>query len=252
MERLYCTKKTPVYDKSGRLMARRWIDAGDVCLVGDRGTSGLTAVEYPVKNGTYSAFLKDTLSFEKGFKVYNQNDYGYVPYPAAGYVNATVKSGGCGVVAMSMVIENLVLGMLAPEACAAAALSCGARVSGGTDMSVLAREMAKRYPLTFYTSYSISETAKALEKGGAVIVNTGGDRGGYKGIFSSGGHYITLLEYKGSIFTAADPGLYAGKYNVSWRLGVKVENGLLKCRGQDLVSDSSNRYPPFYIFGRKL
>ena len=45
--------------------------------------------------------------------------------------------------AMSMVIENLVLGMLAPEACAAAALCCGARVSGGTEMSVLAMELAK-------------------------------------------------------------------------------------------------------------
>jgi len=252
-ETLRCMRRTAVYDVSGRLEKNRRIDAGDICLIGEKNDKGLYAVVYPIRKGTRKAYIRDKSNFAAGFRLYNQNDYGHVAYPARGYENATVKSGGCGVTAMAMAVENLVLGMMDPAEAASLALRCGARVPGGTDMRLLGKAVCAQYPVVMQAGSSVEMARDCMARGGVVIVNTGGDRGKYRGVFSSGGHYVLLLRLSGAQAVVADPGYYAGKYRKSWRTAVTVdENGLLHCDLDLLAQDSCNRHPAFYCFERKV
>ena len=250
-ERLRCTHKTPVLDGQGRPEAGRWIDAGDICLVGQMERNGCFPVVYPTRTGSRRAWVDSIDGFEPGWRIYNQNRYGHIAYPAPGYEKATVRSSGCGVTAMAMAVENLVLGMLDPARCASVALGCGARVSGGTDLQALGRRLCALYPMEMSCGASEETLRQTLDQGGIVVVNTGGSRGSWKGIFSTGGHYIVLLAREGDTYLAADPGLYAGKYDKKWRRDVAVEGELLRCGLDPIVKDSGNRYPPFYYFRRR-
>ena len=252
-EVLRCTAPTAVFDAHGQAEAVRRIDPGDICLVGERQADGLIPVTYPVKTGTRRAFVRDRSPFTSGYRIYNQNAYGHIPYPAKGYEKATVRSGGCGVTAMAMVVENLVLGMLDPAACASIALSCGARVSGGTDLRRLGKALCSRYPMTMSVTSSVDALRACMDRGGMAVVNTGGDGPGHKGIFSSGGHYIVLLELEDAQAVVADPGYYSGKYQKAWRKEISVgKNDLLWCRLDRILADSRSRDPAFYLFERKV
>lgn len=251
MVRLRCGRSTAVLDREGRPEAGRRIDAGDICLVGERAENGLYPVVYPTRSGTRSAWLRGKEGLAPGWRIYNQNRYGGVAYPAPGYAGATVRSSGCGVTAMAMVVENLVLGMLDPAACARIALDCGARVSGGTDLRRLGQTLCGRYPMKMTCTSSWAALTDALDREGIAVVNTGGDRAGYTGVFSTGGHYIVLLARQGQQVYIADPGDYAGKYEKSGRRAVQRAGELLCCDGEVVARDSANRNPPYYLFERR-
>lgn len=180
-------------------------------------------------------------------QVINQNDYAHIPYPAPGYENATIKSGGCGVCSMLNVLLNITDRQASVESMAALAQKSGARVSGGTDMNVLMREVIKAYPeLQCCSSNDIEAVRETLEKGGAAIVNADGRNK----IFSTGGHYITVTGIDGDSVTVLDSGYYNGKYSVYGREKyVRVlGRGILESTLSALDKDSRERNPRFYLF----
>lgn len=182
---------------------------------------------------------------------YNQNNYANVPYPAKGYESATVKSGGCGVVCASMVVENLTGAHFPPEQSAKFAIETGARVSGGTDMKMLGNALCDKFGLTLKTTSLVSEVVTAVKKGGIVIANVGGDRPGHYGVFSNGGHYLVIYSINDNYFRILDPGLYAGKYNKPHRKCVKVLDNVVIADKTVLDKDCANRNPKYYIFDKK-
>lgn len=184
-------------------------------------------------------------------KYYNQNNYAHIPYPAKGYETATVKSGGCGVVCASMVVENLTSKDFSPEQSAKFAIEKGARVSGGTDMKKLSNALCGKFGLRVKTTNLISELVTAVKKGGIAIANVGGNRSGYKGVFSNGGHYVVVFGLSNNKLQILDPGLYAGKYNKSHRKVVSVHGDILTAAMSVLEKDCANRNPKYYIFEKE-
>lgn len=186
------------------------------------------------------------------YKVYNQYNYANVPYPAPGYENATVKSGGCGVCCASMIVENLTGKSFPPTVSAKYAISCKARVSGGTDIVTLAKHLISDYPLEYKSTNDVSTLIGHIKSGGMAIANVGGDRSGYKGVFSNGGHYIVVLgiDSTGKLIIG-DPGLYSGKYSASYRKVVTVKGDLCYASADVLDKDCANRNPRYYLFKKK-
>lgn len=116
-------------------------------------------------------------------------------------------------------------------------------------MRILSKALANRQGLKLSMSNSLKEMQSALELGGMAVVNVGGDRSGYKGVFSNGGHYIVASGYYNGKIIVVDPGYYAGKYSKSWRQGVTVLNGGVLAAAPEVIDkDAANRSPKYYIF----
>lgn len=179
---------------------------------------------------------------------YNQNDYPHIPYPSPALPKATVKSGGCGVVTMAMALEDLTGDKHPPEQMAAYAMGKGARVTGGTDLVRLCKAVAGEYGLLYSTASKAADALAALNRGAAVISNVGGDRTGYTGLFSTGGHYIYLRAADGATVTVWDSGYYKGKFDRTGRRGkVRVALPDLYTDMADIDRDCAGRNPRYYI-----
>ena len=147
---------------------------------------------------------------------YNQNNYPNIPYPSIDNPNATIKSGGCGATCAAMIIANMTGYQVDPPTIAGYAIKIGARVSGGTDMNVLAKKMCADYGgISYKTTNDENALLSHLKSGGMAVANVGGNRQGYIGVFSDGGHYVVAagLAADGRIIIL-DPGYYTGKLTV--------------------------------------
>lgn len=157
-------------------------------------------------------------------------------------------------VSSAMIVENLTGLNADPEAMAAYAIEKGARVSGGTDMNVLAQAICSDYGLVCETTSDENELIQHLRSGGMAVANVGGNRGGYTGVFSDGGHFIVCAGLAGDgRVIVLDPGYYPGKFNLSGRKG-KVEvdkNSYCYCDITVLAADTSNRNPAYWLFRKE-
>lgn len=186
-------------------------------------------------------------------KYYNQNNYAHVPYPSPSSPKATVESGGCGPTCAAMIASNLTDHTVDPKAMAAYAIKIKARVSGGTDMNVLSKGISKDYGLTLAATSDENVLLKHLKAGGMAIANVGGDRSGYKGVFSNAGHYVVVagLTSDGKLIVL-DPDYYGGKFNKLHRAGkVKVSGNQCICSIAVLGKDAENRNPSYWLFKGK-
>lgn len=183
---------------------------------------------------------------------YNQRDYANVPYPHAAHPNATVKSGGCGVVCASMIVEAFHGDKtFPPDKSAAFSIACGARASTGTDMQVLGKEIAASYSLTYATTLNTNDLTEHLKNGGWAIANITGDRSGYKAIFCTTGHYVVVrgLTSDGRAIVW-DPDYYNGKFNINGRASrVELHYPDVYVTIDNLAKDTQGRY--FYLFNMK-
>lgn len=226
--------------KNGVADGKSYIAEGDLCTVSDKTLAGLYPVTYPTARGEKTRWVSNL----KGF-LCNQNGYGDLPYPAPGYPSATVKSGGCGLCAAVSAVGALTGKAVSVKDMRDLAVSCGARVSGGTDMKRLTDRLCKTYGLKCTQSNHLSQLTEHLEKGGVAICNTAG-----KGMFSTGGHYVVALGMLDGKLCLADPGLYAGKYsNARRKAAVKVSGDLLLTDGATLDADCVGRWPRYYLLG---
>ena len=149
-----------------------------------------------------------------------------------------------------MIVETLTGEAFPPEQAAALAIEQGARVSTGTDMRVLSNALCRKFGLKVTRTDSVAVLQAALEQHCAAIVNVGGDRTGYKGVFSDGGHYLVIFgQAADGRLVLADPYLYAGKYDKSYRKAVEVAGSLLYATPEVVDKDAENRSPRYTIFG---
>lgn len=231
-------KRISVLTESGAADPKSYIAAGDLCTVGARTLAGLWPVTYPTSKGAKTRWVREL----RGFLV-NQNDFASVPYPAKGYEKATVKSGGCGVCAAVMAVGAAGGVSVSVRGMAQYAKSWGARVPGGTDMRRLTDRLCATFPLNCTTTSSISALRAHLAAGGVAICNVAG-----RGMFSTGGHYMTVLGELDGKLIIADPGLYAGKYSTpARRKSVTVSGELLLASPEVLDGDCAGRWPRYYL-----
>lgn len=133
------------------------------------------------------------------------------------------------------------------------AQNIGARVSSGTDMQVLGDGIANVYQFNVERTNDIDMLKSALQNGAVAIINVGGDRTDYKGVFSDGGHYLIaygILDDEDTIMMA-DPYMYSGKYSDSYRQAVAVAGDFIYAASAVVDKDASNRNPRYTIFTKK-
>jgi hypothetical protein len=148
-----------------------------------------------------------------------------------------------------MVVERLRGILLSITECRDIAIGVGANHAIGTDMKLLAPEIAKRYQLELVTTDDPAQLAHCLHQGGAAIVNVGGDREGHTGTFSNGGHYIVAIKEENGFFYILDPSWTPEKYQSSPRRErVRQMGKLLLAEESVLQEDTANRSPGYYLF----
>ncbi|MBQ7740159.1 MAG: hypothetical protein IJT65_02850 [Eubacterium sp.] len=110
-----------------------------------------------------------------------------IPYPVNGN-GRTIGSSGCGVCASLMVLRNLTNYVPTLNEYTKQVISCGGRISGGTDMLKVAEMLRVNYGLEYKTTSDINELKKHLEKGYMATAHVGKSY-----IFTpSGGHFVTV------------------------------------------------------------
>ena len=130
------------------------------------------------------------------------------------------------------------------------AVSCGARVDGGTDMGTLLKAASKKYGFTYSMTSKNADLLAHLKAGGTAILHGGSS---YK-LFSNGGHFVSAVGASGDTITVLDSYWYAGKYTSTTlrRDNVKViakgiiQTGLTQC-GKATI----DRNPSYYLITKK-
>lgn len=240
--RVMAFRKIAVLKENGLPDGKSYIAAGDWCHIADKTLAGLYPVTYPTARGEKTRWLRRVEGF-----LCNQNDYAHLSYSAPGYENATVKSGGCGVCAAVNAVGALTGDCVPVREMRDLAKSCGARVSGGTDMNRLTQMLCSRWHLQCQTTNSVLRLTEHLKQGGVAICNTAG-----RGMFSTGGHYVTALGLQDGKLCIADSGLYTGKYSTAGRRSAVTVSGDLLFAGADVLdADCVGRSPRYYLLRRE-
>ena len=78
------------------------------------------------------------------YKYYNQNDYPEIPYG-----DGSIETSGCGLCSCCMVVENMTEHTFTPAEAAKLAYECGACDETGTEISILAPAVCKKFGLTY-------------------------------------------------------------------------------------------------------
>ncbi|MCI6639585.1 MAG: hypothetical protein MSH10_02150 [Pygmaiobacter massiliensis] len=167
--------------------------------------------------------------------------------------NGTVKMAGCGLCSLCMVVDRLTTETLSLLHCRDISYQVKANHGVGTDMKLLGPEVAERYGLSYATTDSVQEMIACLKNGGCAIVNVGGDREGYQGVFSHGGHFMTVISADADDeLCVLDPSWRQDKWEEPGRPGkVRMEGKFVYCTPQVLAKDAENRSPSYYLFSRK-
>ena len=189
----------------------------------------------------------------------NQNDYPDMEYqtdtehPGSHcMVNGTVKDAGCGLCSCCMMIDRLTMETLTLEECRQMSVDSGANHAPGTDMEILAPIVAEKYALNLKTSSNVGELIECLQGGGCAILNPGGDREGYHGLFTNGGHYMVAISYHNGEFLILDPSWSEDKFHTPEREGRVREAGCLVYATPEVITeDTENRRPRYFLFTRK-
>lgn len=179
---------------------------------------------------------------------YCQLDYRHIDYPSPSSPNGNIADNGCGVCCGSMVIEALCGISFPPEVCARFAKKSGAREGFGTDMSIFAPAISKRFQLNVIKTTDTDEVLSFLrEKKGLVIANTAGNREDWIGVFSDSRHYVVAVEAQENTVEVWDPLYQPGRYDIEGRKGkVKMEGFRAFADFSVLVNDCNGR--PYYMF----
>lgn len=186
----------------------------------------------------------------------NQNNFSHIAYPSSSHPAATVKSGGCGPCAALMVVENLTANRYLMANWIKWVLSVGARSAGGTAMDVLGKAMAKKFALAYQTTDDPDVLMDHLKAGGMAVAHVAGAYGDWKGLFSTAGHFVTVLglDSDGDVIVG-DPDFRSGKFATGslgeWRARyVEVEDQLVYVKKEYLQQDTLNREPHYYLFSQ--
>ena len=158
----------------------------------------------------------------------NQLEYPHVPYHTNGehpelppeQRNRTVKQSGCGLCAMIMVIEQLCLDKtVTVEEMVKISEENGAQPGVGTSLRILSPLIAEMFDLDYHGTNDLDEVVRHLQAGGVGIVYVGVPEGKEIGLFTKGGHYMTLLSTDGKDFCILDPAYSPEKFELPERKG---------------------------------
>lgn len=168
---------------------------------------------------------------------------------------STVKGSGCGLCSAIMVADRLLPDVeFSVEEAVALSYECKANHRKGTDYKRFAPAFAEKFGLEYEMTNDPERLRFCLRTGGAAVIHSKGDRDGYIGVFTHGGHYITAIsEERDGRIAILDPSLKEGKYEEEGRCGlVELKNGVIAlCDMEVLMKDTETAPFRFYLFWRK-
>ena len=118
-------------------------------------------------------------------------------YKSVKYGQGTIYSSACGPASLCNALKVLGIASVSLPTMCKLAVSCGARVTGGTDMHQLLRAASKKYAFAYRTTSRNAELLAHLKSGGTAILHAGTE---YK-LFSTSGHFVCAAAAKGSTIT---------------------------------------------------
>lgn len=107
-------------------------------------------------------------------------------YKNVRYGGNSIYNSACGPATLANALMVLGVADITVKDACAFAVSCKARVEGGTDMHKLLAAAAKKWKITYTTTSSNAKLAAHLKAGGVAAMNQGSK---YK-VFSNGGHFV--------------------------------------------------------------
>ena len=181
------------------------------------------------------------------YNVHFQTD---ASYKNVKYGQGTVYSSGCGPASLCNALDALGIASVTVKAMCAYSVSVGARVTGGTDESVLLKHAAKKYGFTYRATSKNSELLAHLKSGGVAILHGGSSHK----LFSSGGHFVCAVKAAGETITVLDSYWYAGKYT-----STKLRKQKAKVLAKGVITTSlyqcglatADRSPSYYLISKK-
>lgn len=199
-------------------------------------------------------------------KFVNQLDYPHIHYShntshpeKEQMTHGTFAKSGCGLASLMMVADRLLPSYKFDIRDAMQLMyDTGANRTVGSRIRYACPVFAYRFGLEFEMTNDPEAVRNCLRTGGCVIACSGGDKPGYTGIFTHGGHYIVLInEERDGRIAILDPAFKEGKYDEEARkdkvqvLPGAAKDKIILAEMQTLVEDCSNRDPGFYMFWRK-
>lgn len=186
----------------------------------------------------------------------NQNDYGHIPYMhntdngGAAPERRNIGTSGCGLCCACMVVDQLTTESLSLEECVRFAQDSGANHIPGCNMNILGPVVAERFGLEYRMTTDSDEMLDWLHRGGKVIVNVRAPAEG-PGIFTTTGHYMTLISANGREVCILDPNLKPGKFQKEEEAGIiRVDWPLMYCSA-GLLHQEARSKTPYHMFRRK-
>lgn len=194
-------------------------------------------------------------------KIFKQRDYAHVPYR----INAkkegiseeerqsTVHRAGCGLCCACTMVELLSERSLSIEECVRMSEEHLANHSKGTDMGILAPVVAAHFDLLYTTTNDLDVAIRHLQEGGAIIALMGVPKGAEIGLFTKGGHYISLISTNGKEFCILDPSYSPEKFARPERCGrINVQNApFLYADVATVDSETKQGFTKYHLFARK-
>ena len=192
-------------------------------------------------------------------KYLNQLHYPHIPYPTNlddpndhRWHQGSVKDAGCGLCSACMIVDQLLTKPFSLRDCLALSVSTGANRGFGTNMRILGPAVAERFDLDYKQSDDIRTAIEALRDGARIIVNVGGDREGYRGVFCDVGHYMVVISGNDRELCLLDPMWDRRRYTALAQQGkVRMAGKFVCCAPEVLDQDASNRSPRYHIFRRR-
>lgn len=178
---------------------------------------------------------------------FNQKDKRWKnhPYTSKKHPSATIGSGGCGPTSTAMIISSLAQ-TIYPNQMGDLFRANGFRAAEGSDPRGFLWA-ANKYGLKMAKSIYIKDAINCLKDGGMVIAHLYNPK---KSLFSTGGHYVVLADYRDGKIIVYDPNLYSGKFTKGNRRKVAVVG--VECRISEWNFKHYNDYNLYCFYGPKV
>ena len=167
-------------------------------------------------------------------------------YKSVKYGQGTIYSSACGPASLCNALKVLGIASVSLPTMCKLAVSCGARVTGGTDMHQLLRAASKKYAFAYRTTSKNAELLAHLKSGGTAILHAGTE---YK-LFSTSGHFVCAAAAKGSTITVLDSYWYSSKYTSSAirrNYAHVVNKGVVQTSLTQCGKATIDRAPSYYL-----
>ena len=172
-------------------------------------------------------------------------------YKSISYGSNSIYNSACGPASLCNALKALGIADVSIPTMCKLAVSCGARVDGGTVMATLLKAAAPKYHFRYRTTSKNAELLAHLKAGGVAILHNGSR---YK-LFSNSGHFVTAVAASGNTITILDSYWYNGKYTASSirRNYVSVvQKGVVKTSLTKCGKATADRSPSYYLISREV